>query len=225
MISQSTTDKFVFYLRISTSKSGGVNSNGIAAQERDLNIFLQGQAQPEVVGKFIEVMSGGNNERPELQAAIKLCRKTNSSLVVSNVSRLSRDVEFVAKLLKDKNLKIRVANIPNADNFTIHLFAALAMQERKFISQRTKAAMAASKEKYGTVYGNPRIKELNSRQKRRARTFNDAVSPVICPLRDKGMSYKDIATTLNEMGMKSTRGKDFHSMSVKRIYDRSEVKC
>ena len=57
-----------------------------------LNIFLQGQAQPEVVGKFIEVMSGGNNERPELQAAIKLCRKTNASLVVSNVSRLSRDV-------------------------------------------------------------------------------------------------------------------------------------
>ena len=129
MISQSTTDKFVFYLRISTSKSGGVNSNGIAAQERDLNIFLQGQAQPEVVGKFVEVMSGGNNERPELQAAIKLCRKTNASLVVSNVSRLSRDVEFVAKLLKDKNLKIRVANIPNADNFTIHLFAALAMLE------------------------------------------------------------------------------------------------
>ena len=67
-------------------------------------------------------MSGGNNERPELEAAIKLCRKTNSSLVVAKVDRLSRDVEFVAKLLKDKNLKIRVANIPNADNFTIHLF-------------------------------------------------------------------------------------------------------
>ena len=225
MISQSTTQKFVFYLRVSTSKSGGVNSNGIAAQQRDLNIFLQGQTNPEIVGKFVEVMSGGNNERPELQAAIKLCHKTNASLVVAKVDRLSRDVEFVAKLLKDKNLKIRVANIPNADNFTIHLFAALAMQERKFISQRTKAAMAASKEKYGTVYGNPKLKELNSNQKRRARTFNDAVSPVICPLRDKGMSYKDIATTLNEMGMKSTRGKDFHSMSVKRIYDRSEVKC
>ena len=98
------------------------------------------------------------------------------------------------------------------------------MQERKFISLRTKAAMAAAKAK-GKVFGNTQIKDLNSRQKRRARTFNDAVSPVICPLRDKGMSYKDIATTLNEMGMKSTRGKDFHSMSVKRIYDRSEVKC
>ena len=99
MISQSTTQKFVFYLRISTSKSGGVNSNGIAAQQRDLNIFLQGKTDPEVIGEFVEVMSGGNNERPELHAAIKLCRKTNASLVVAKVDRLSRDVEFVAKLL------------------------------------------------------------------------------------------------------------------------------
>ena len=62
MISQTTTEKFVLYLRISTAKSGGVDSNGIAAQERDLNIFLAGQQQPEVVGKFVEVMSGGSNE-------------------------------------------------------------------------------------------------------------------------------------------------------------------
>ena len=224
MITQSTTEKFVLYLRISTNKSGGVDSNGIAAQERDLNIFLQGQNNPEVVGKFVEVMSGANNDRPQLKAAMKLCRETNSTLVCQKVDRLSRDVEFIARLLKDKSLQFRVANLPNADAFQIHLFAAIGMQERKFISLRTKTAMAAAKAK-GKVFGNPQIKDLNSRQKRRARTFNDAVSPVICPLRNKGMSYKDIATTLNGMGMKSTRGKDFHSMSVKRIYDRSEVEC
>ncbi len=71
MITQSTTEKFVLYLRISTNKSGGVDSNGIAAQERDLNIFLQGQNNPEVVGKFVEVMSGANNDRPQLKAAIQ----------------------------------------------------------------------------------------------------------------------------------------------------------
>tara|TARA_B100000579_G_scaffold391872_1_gene367409 strand:+ start:1249 stop:1467 length:219 start_codon:yes stop_codon:yes gene_type:complete len=71
VITQSTTEKFVLYLRISTNKSGGVDSNGIAAQERDLNIFLQGQNNPEVVGKFVEVMSGANNDRPQLKAAIQ----------------------------------------------------------------------------------------------------------------------------------------------------------
>jgi len=38
-----STSKFVLYLRISTAKSGGIDSNGIAAQERDLNIFLSSQ--------------------------------------------------------------------------------------------------------------------------------------------------------------------------------------
>ena len=97
-----TTSKFVLYLRISTSKSGGVDSNGIAAQERDLNIFLDGQKDPETIGKFVEVISGASNERPQLEAALNLCRKTGSSLLVQKVDRLSRDVEFVAKLLKDK---------------------------------------------------------------------------------------------------------------------------
>ena len=222
MITQSTTEKFVLYLRISTNKSGGVDSNGIAAQERDLNIFLQGQNNPEVVGKFVEVMSGANNDRPQLKAAMKLCRETNSQLAVQKVDRLSRDVEFVARLLKDKSLQFRVANLPNADAFQIHLFAAIGMQERKFISLRTKAAMAAAKAN-GKVFGNPQIKDLNSRQKRRARTFNDAVSPIIFPLRKKGMTYKEIAITLNDMGLRSTRGNSFHAMSVKRICDRCEV--
>ncbi len=222
---QSATQKFVLYLRISTKKSGGIDSNGIAAQERDLNIFLQGKDNPQVVGKFVEVMSGANNDRPELKAAIKLCRETKSTLVCQKVDRLSRDVEFIAKLLKDKELKFEVANLPNADAFQIHLFAAISMKEREFISLRTRAAMAASKAKYGTKFGNPKLKELNSRQKRRARTFNDAVLPIIAPLREKGMTYTDIAVTLNDMGYKSSRGCSYHPMSVKRIYDRSEVKC
>ena len=109
--------KFVLYLRISTGKSGGVDSNGIAAQERDINLFLDTQSAPEVVGKYVEVMSGANNERPRLNDALTLCRETGSQLLVSNLSRLSRDVEFTARLLKDKKIKLRVANLPNANNF------------------------------------------------------------------------------------------------------------
>ena len=71
-----STNKYVLYLRISTAKSGGVDSNGIAAQERDLNLFLGTKDNPEVVGKFVEVMSGACNERPQLEKALKLCRRT-----------------------------------------------------------------------------------------------------------------------------------------------------
>ena len=79
--------KFVLYLRILTAKSGGVDSNGIAAQYRDLNIFLCSQHQPQVIGRFVEVMSGANNERPQLKQALDLCRSTGAHLVVQKVDQ------------------------------------------------------------------------------------------------------------------------------------------
>ena len=215
-----TPSKYVLYLRISTAKSGGVDSNGIAAQDRDLNIFLSSQHQPEVVGRFVEVMSGANNERPQLKQALDLCRSTGAHLVVQKVDRLSRDVEFVARLLKDKKVQLRVANIPNADKFQIHLFAALGEQEREFISNRTKAAMAAAKAR-GARFGNPRIHEINQTRKRKAHQLSARISPLIRTLRNEGMSYQRIATTLNKMGERRPKGNVYHPTQVKRIFDRS----
>jgi len=126
----------------------------------------------------------------------------------------------VARLLKDKSINLCVANLPNADNFQIHLFAAISQKEREFISIRTKVAMQISKEKFGTKFGNPKIDELNKERKRKARVFRSGVSPIVLPLRNKGMTYEQIATTLNDMGMTTTRGNTFHAMQVKRIVDR-----
>ena len=217
-----TPSKYVLYLRISTAKSGGVDSNGIAAQHRDLNIFLSSQHQPEVVGRFVEVMSGANNDRPQLKQALDLCRSTGSQLVVQKVDRLSRDVEFVARLLKDKKVQLRVANIPNADKFQIHLFAALGEQEREFISNRTKAAMAAAKAR-GAKFGNPRIHEINQTRKRKAHQLSARISPLIRTLRNEGMSYQRIAVTLNKMGERRPKGNVYHPTQVKRIFDRSSA--
>ena len=214
-----STTSFVLYLRVSTTKQGA-NGNGIHAQERDIKIFLSGQQDPIVLKKFIEVESGAKNERPELKKAIRLCKKTGSHLLVQKVDRLSRDVEFIAKLVKDKNLTLRVANLPNADNFQIHLFAALGMAEREFISQRTKAAMAAAKAR-GQKFGNPRIIELNKTRKRTAKKFANGLSHIILPLRKKGLTYKEISNTINKMGMKTPNGCQFHPTQVKRILDRS----
>ena len=217
-----STNKYVLYLRISTAKSGGVDSNGIAAQERDLNLFLGTKENPEVVGKFVEVMSGACNERPQLEKALKLCRRTNSTLVVQKVDRLSRDVEFVARLLKDKKVQLRVANLPQADAFQIHLFAAMSMQEREFISIRTKAAMAAAKAR-GAKFGNPRIHEINQPRKRKAHQLDSRISPMIRTLRNEGMSYQRIAVTLNKMGERRPKGNVYHPTQVKRIFDRSSA--
>ena len=141
-------------------------------------------------------------------------------MIVSKTDRLSRDVEFWAGLIKDKRLTIRVANIPNADAFTIHLFAAISMEERRFISQRTKAAMAAAKAR-GQVFGNPRLAEINRTRKHNARKHTQKIAPIVLPLRKKGMTFQQIADTLNEMGITTSKGGRYYRGQVKVIVDRA----
>ncbi len=223
-ISQSTTTKYVLYLRISTAKSGGVDSNGIAAQERDLNLFLSTQKNVEVIGKFIDVMSGAKSERPELKKALDLCRQKGSQLLSQKVDRLSRDVEFIAKLVKDKSVKLRIANLPNADNFQIHLFASLACAEREFISIRTKASLREWKAKNPhKKLGNPNIAEINKKRKYKARKYASNVSHIILPLRKRGMTYQQIASTLNDMKVTTARGCKFYPSQVKNVIGQLRV--
>ena len=216
---QVKSQKFVLYLRISTAKTGGVDSNGIHAQERDINLFLSSQHEPEVIGRFVEVESGAKSDRTELNKALEMCRKNNAVLLSQKVDRVSRDVEFIARLVKDKDVTLRVANLPNADNFTIHLFAAISQQEREFISTRTKAAMAAAKAK-GQRFGNPKLAELNRTRIRQANRFNSTVAPIVLPLRQRGMTFQQIADTLNQMNVKTSRGCKYSPMQVKRVVDR-----
>ena len=217
-ISQSTTTKFVLYLRISTAKSGGVDSNGIAAQQRDLNLYLSTQTNAEVIGTFTDVMSGSKSDRPELTKALELCRKTGAYLLAQKVDRVSRDVEFWAKLVKDKGLNFRIANLPNADNFQIHLFAAMAQQEREFISLRTKSALREWQVKNpNKKLGNPNIASINKKRKYKARKFADGMSNVIMPLRKRGMTYQQIANTLNDMKMTTPNGCKFYPSQVQNV--------
>ena len=210
--------KYLSYLRVSREVQGR-NGYGIAAQRRDIELYLQSSGGV-LVEEYVDVISGAKNTRPELDRALERCRDKSMTLLVSKVDRLSRDVEFIARLCKDKKLKIKVASIPNADSFQIHLYALLAMSEREFISTRTKAALRAAKER-GVVLGNPRISEMNKTRVREAKKVSNTLGAVVNPLRDKGYTYQEIATTLNEMGMKTRQGCNFHPIQIKRIVDRT----
>ena len=53
--------------------------------------------------------------------------------------------------------------MPHADKFQLHIYAALAEQERDFISKRTKAALQMAKEK-GRQLGGLRDKTMRNRR-------------------------------------------------------------
>ena len=53
--------------------------------------------------------------------------------------------------------------MPNADKFQLHIYAALAEQEREFISQRTKAGLQRAKERSVKLGGvRPGIEKANA---------------------------------------------------------------
>ena len=193
---------------------------GVAAQRRDINLFLKQQENPEVLAELVEVESGAASARPVLEEALDLCRKHNAALLVQKVYRITRDLEVLARIVKDPKVTLRVASLPNADNFQIHLFGCLAAQEREFISARTKAALAAAKAR-GVQLGNPDLAEMNRTRKRAAREFADQHSNLIWSLRNKGRTLREICSVLNDAGITTRSGGVFHPVQVTRILRRS----
>ena len=216
--------QYITYLRLSRDSKNGKNY-GLEAQRRDLDIFL-GQCCPdssgcEEIASYKEVQSGKDDDRPQLAAAMAHCKKTGATLLVAKLDRLSRRVSFIAQLLEVKGLEFKVACMPNADKFQLHIYAALAEQEREFISQRTKAGLARAKER-GVQLGGARGGQLKAAaaRKERARLEAEALRPVLEPLVASGASLRKIAAALAAAGTKTSAGQELGPTQVKRLLAR-----
>mgnify|MGYP003147530822 CR=1 FL=1 len=214
--------EYVIYRRVST-KEQGRSGLGLDAQDRDIELFLERfNVEPfRVVATFTDVLSGTNNDRPELTAALDMCRKTGATLLVSKLDRLSRKVSTIAALMEDRRVNFRVAQMPNADKFQLHIYAALAEQEREFISARTKAALAEAKAR-GTKLGGLRDKTMqrNVVIKANAKARAEKVAGIVMPLREAGKPLREIADHLNRAGVQTARGGQWQASQIKRVFDR-----
>jgi len=213
--------RYVIYKRVSTTEQGK-SGLGLEAQDRDIQIFLHSfSAVPwEIAGEFTDIQSGKSDDRPQLTEALALAKRTKAQILVSKLDRLSRDVEFIARTMK--LVEIKVATMPNADPFQMHLYAALAEKERKFISERTKAALASAKAR-GVKLGGYRPGSLDKRIETLKQIADDDARRVIDfirPLRDANKPLRYIAGALEKAGYRSPRGGTWTAMQVKRTLDR-----
>jgi len=214
--------QYVIYTRVSTAEQGK-SGLGLQAQERDIELFLSNySAVPyEIIGEYRDILSGADDDRPELSKALALVRKTGAELLIAKLDRLSRKVSFIATIMDDPKVRLRVASMPNADKFQLHIYAALAEQERDFISKRTKAALAEAKAR-GTKLGGLRDKTMqrNVAIQAKAKAEAERVMKVVKPLRDAGQSLTAIAITLNDMKVATSRGGQWTAMQVSRVIER-----
>lgn len=203
---------YVAYYRVSTT-SQGRSGLGLAAQKSKIGEFLS--ADDGLIAEFVEVQSGKSDDRTELWNAITFAKKYSAKIVIAKLDRFSRKVSFIAGIM-EQGISLVVAEMPNATDFQLHIFAALAQEERRLISERTRSALAEAK-KRGVVLGS-NGKVLAQRNRQQAFETARRMEPIIRPLLDAGYSYSAIARILNDQGLASSKGGRFHPQTVKNLH-------
>ena len=152
----------VAYYRASTQKQGR-SGLGLEAQRAAVTAFARAEGF-ELVAEFTEVETGKGSDalerRPELKAALKAAKRAKCEVAVAKLDRLSRDVAFISGLMAQRVPFIVTALGRNVDPFMLHIYAAMAQQERAMISRRTKEALAAAKAR-GVRLGRQEIADAN----------------------------------------------------------------
>lgn len=222
-------ERVIAYLRVSTRQQQR-SGLGIEAQRTAIERFAAAESLA-ISAEFVEFESGKGADalerRPQLAAALAAANATKCSVVVAKLDRLSRDVAFVAGLMAQRVPFIVAELGRDADPFMLHLYAALAEKERRLISERTKAALAAKKAA-GAALGNPhnlaqagnlgRVALIEG-----ADRFVASLVPVVRALRSEGATtLRELAQALNRRGLKSPRGGTWHPSSVANLLSRSQ---
>jgi DNA invertase Pin-like site-specific DNA recombinase len=191
--------KFISYLRVSTARQGR-SGLGLEAQRQAVKDYLDG-GRWRLLGEHVEIESAKNGDRPQLYAALHQTKATGATLIVAKLDRLSRDLAFLANLQKS-GVRFLAADMPEANELTIHVMAALAQHERRMISDRTRQALASAKRR-GVVLGNPN----GAAPLRRAGKGNrDAVVTIKAQAAQRALDVRVIIDDIRRTGIKTLQG-------------------
>ncbi len=228
--------KLIAYYRVSTRKQQQ-SGLGLEAQQAAVAEFARRGGGPVVYG-YTEIESGKRADRPELAKAVAHARRSKATLVVAKWDRLARNVAFTSALM-DSGVDFVACDNPHANRLTIHILAAVAEDEAKRISDRTKAALAAAK-KRGTLLGSARPGHWEGREDQRlaglkvarksaAKSLRESAQaaysdlyPLVKEFHVAGKTLQAMADELNGQGHTTRRGKAWNPTAVLRVLRRAQ---
>lgn len=217
--------KYVPYFRVSTQKQEK-SGLGLESQKSMVNNFIKLNGG-EMLEAFTEIETGtSKKQRTEIYKAIDYAKQHGAVLVIAKLDRLARNVHFISSLM-ETGVEFVCCDMPSANNLTIFLMSAIAEEEAKTISLRTKAALEA-KRMQGFRLGSPENLKQEHRQKgaeamklkAQLNKANQQATALIVQYREKGYSYDKIVELLTNLNFKTVTGKIFTSTTVMRLYKR-----
>lgn len=203
--------KYVVYRRVSSNMQGE-SGLGLEGQWPIIRHFTN---DGEIISDFTEIQSAKDVKRPKLQAAISKTKEIDGILVVAKADRLSRNVRDALEIVDDLGEEsLLCCDCPETNRFMITMVFAFAEHERLLISIRTKAALAAKKERQiagtdrnapsGRAAGYNHTKETRDKiaagNRKKATKYPVMVLNTAKNLRSEGATYQTIADELNKVG-------------------------
>jgi DNA invertase Pin-like site-specific DNA recombinase len=212
--------RYIGYFRVSR-ESQGMQGHGMSSQRDIVRRFVETQ-KGTLEREFSEVESGRktDEERPQLAAALELCKRTKGCLVIAKLDRLARNAEFLLRL-QNSGVDFVCCDCPNADKFTVGILALVAQRERELIGERTRLGLAAAKAK-GVKLGTPNpqkaVAAMLEANKLGKLEFAAKVAPTIREIQLAGISsFRGIAQCLNRRGISTRNGKQWFPATVRNI--------
>ncbi len=227
-----SNNRFVVYYRVST-KQQGQSGLGLESQKAAAEAYVK-ECGGEIIGEYQEVETGKDCKRPEIMKAILHANRSWATLVIAKLDRLARNV-WLTSTLMESGIDFVACDSPQASRLTIHILAAVAEEEVRLVSERTRNALAAYKARGGVLgpatFHNKyewKAKQEQSRQRATRRNSEvaiaayDEIRPIVQNLRGQGLSFQAIADSLNNQGFRTRlTGSEWSKTQVKRLVDRS----
>jgi DNA invertase Pin-like site-specific DNA recombinase len=143
MRSGDVADNYIGLVRVST-KGQEESGLGLLAGRDDIDRYVE-SVGGVLVTVLEEVESGKHDKminRPVLLKALALCKRHKAILLVPKVDRLVRSTQ-VHSDIKRSGVSFRAVDNPHANEFTLDILVAVAANEARAISDRTKKSLKA----------------------------------------------------------------------------------
>ena len=195
-------NSFIAYYRVSTDRQGK-SGLGLEAQQQAVADYLHSTGGA-LLEAYTEIESGKRNQRPQLAAALKVCKKQKATLIIAKLDRLARNVHFISGLM-ESGVDFIATDNPHANRLMIHMLAAFAEHEREQISQRTKDALAAAKRR-GVILGRNGTEKLSQENRQKADKFAATLRTTIEAIKEAGhRTVRAITAELNRRTIPTAR--------------------